>query len=169
MSRIGEALQREFPDDNRRHGLAVASAGVIPVEIRGGMTRFIALLSALVGLVLLIACFNATGMLLARGVTRAPELGMRLALGAARMRVVRLLVVESLAISLAGAIVGLGGASGVIDLFERAIPLLPNFALSIDLFIDWRVVAFSVGLAVVTGLGSGLGPALAATRVELGG
>src|SRR4029450_10446530 len=148
-------------------GAAVEPAGATPVDLRPVMTRFVALLSALVGLVLLIACFNATGMLLARGVTRAPELGMRLALGAARMRVVRLLVVESLAISLAGAIVGLGVASGVIDLFERAIPLLPNFALSIHLFIDWRVVAFSVGLAVVTGLASGLGPALAATRVEL--
>ena len=167
MSRIGQALQREFPDDNRRHGLAVASAGVIPVEIRGVMTRFIALLSALVGLVLLIACFNATGMLLARGVTRAPELGMRLALGAARTRVVRLLVLESLMVSLAGAIVGLGVAWDVIHLVNRAIPLVPNFALSVDLFIDWRAIAFSVGLAVLTGLASGLGPALAATRVEL--
>ena len=91
---------------------------------------------------LLIACSNATGMLLARGVTRAPELGMRLALGAARMRVIRLLVVESLTVSLAGAIVGLGVASWVIRLLERAIPLLPNFALSIDLGIDWRVIAF---------------------------
>jgi putative ABC transport system permease protein len=167
LSRIAGALQREFPDENRRHGLAVESAGAIPVELRPVMTRFVALLSALVGLVLLIACFNATGMLLARGVTRAPELGMRLALGAARMRVVRLLVVESLTISLAGAIVGLVVASWVISLLERAIPLLPNFALTIDLFIDWRVIAFSVGLALVTGLASGLGPALAATRVEL--
>ena len=58
-------------------------------------------------------------------------------------------------------------ASWVISLLERAIPLLPNFALSIDLFIDWRVIAFSIGLALVTGLASGLGPALAATRVEL--
>jgi predicted permease len=167
MSRIGQALRREFPDENRRHGLAVASAGAIPVDIRGVMTRFVALLSALVGLVLLIACFNATGMLLARGVTRAPELGMRLALGAARARVVRLLVLESLSISLAGAIVGLVMAGAVIGVVERAIPLLPNFALSIDLVIDWRVMAFSVGLAVLTGLASGLGPALAATRVEL--
>jgi macrolide transport system ATP-binding/permease protein len=167
MSRIARGLQHEFPDENRRHGLAVESAGAIPVDLRPVMTRFLALLSALVGLVLLIACFNATGMLLARGVTRAPELGMRLALGAARMRVVRLLVVESLTISLAGAIVGLVVASWVISLLERAIPLLPNFALSIDLFIDWRVIAFSVGLALVTGLASGLGPALAATRVEL--
>jgi ABC-type antimicrobial peptide transport system permease subunit len=89
-------------------------------------------LSALVGLVLLIACFNATGMLLARGVTRAPELGMRLALGAARGRVVRLLVVESLGVSLAGAIVGLWMAWGVIGLIERAIPLMPNFDFSIE-------------------------------------
>ena len=167
MSRIAQALQREFPDENRRHGLAVAPPGALPVDIRPVMTRFVGLLSALVGLVLLIACFNATGMLLARGVTRAPELGMRLALGAARMRVVRLLVIESLTVSLAGAVVGLAVASGVIGLVDRAIPLLPNFALSLDLSIDWRVVTFSVALAAMTGLASGLGPALAATRVEL--
>jgi predicted permease len=167
MSRIAQALHREFPDENRRHGLAVAPPGALPVDVRPVMTRFVGLLSALVGLVLLIACFNATGMLLARGVTRAPELGMRLALGAARMRVVRLLVIESLTVSLAGAVVGLTVASGVIGLVDRAIPLLPNFALSLDLSIDWRVVTFSVALAVVTGLASGLGPALAATRVEL--
>jgi predicted permease len=167
MARIAQALQREFPDDNRRHGLAVASAGAIPVDVRPVMTRFVAFLAALVSLVLLIACFNATGMLLARGVTRAPELGMRLALGAARIRVVRLLVVESLTVSLAGAMVGLGVASGVLALVERAIPLLPNFNLSVDLSVDWRVIVFSVGLAMVTGLASGLGPALAATRVEL--
>ena len=167
VARIGEALRREFPDENRRHGVGVAPAGSIPVDVRRIVNRFVALLSALVGLVLLIACFNATGMLLARGVTRAPELGMRLALGAARMRVVRLLVVESLSVSLAGAIVGLGVAWGVIGLVERAIPLMPNFAFSIDLGIDWRVIAFSFVLAAVTGLASGLGPALAATRVEL--
>ena len=106
-------------------------------------------------------------MLLARGVTRAPELGMRLALGAARVRVVRLLVVESLSVSLAGAIVGLGVAWGVIRLVERTIPLMPNLDFSINLGIDWRVIAFSFVLAAVTGLASGLGPALAATRVEL--
>jgi hypothetical protein len=72
MARIGQALQREFPDENRRHGLAVEAAGAIPVDVRGIMNRFIGLLSALVGLVLLIGCFNATGMLLARGGTRAP-------------------------------------------------------------------------------------------------
>jgi predicted permease len=167
MARIGQALQREFPDENRRHGLGVEAAGAIPVDIRGVMNRFIGLLSALVGLVLLIACFNATGMLLARGVTRAPELGMRLALGAARGRVIRLLVVESLAVSLAGAIVGLGVAWIVIGLVERAIPLMPNFAVSPDFGVDWRVVVFALGLALVTGLGSGLGPARAATGVDV--
>jgi predicted permease len=167
MSRIGQALQREFPDENRRHGVGVASAGALPVDIRRVVTRFVALLSALVGLVLLIACFNATGMLLARGVTRAPELGMRLALGAARVRVIRLLVVESLSVSLAGAIVGLGVAWGALRLVEHTIPLIPHLALSIELGIDWRVIAFSIGLALLTGLASGLGPALAATRVEL--
>jgi putative ABC transport system permease protein len=167
MARIGRDLQREFPDDNRRHGVGVEPAGAVPVVGRSIVSRFVALLFALVGLVLLIACFNATGMLLARGVTRAPELGMRLALGAARARVVRLLVVETLAVSLAGAILGLALAWGAIRLVAHAIPWTPNFDLSLDLGIDWRVVAFSFALATVTGVASGLGPALVATRVEL--
>ena len=98
LARIGRDLEREFPDENRRHGVGVEAAGTMPVDTRALVGRFVGLLFALVGLVLLIACFNAAGMLLARGVTRAPELGIRLALGAERGRVIRLLVAESLMI-----------------------------------------------------------------------
>ena len=121
-ARIGRDLEREFPDDNRRHGVGVEPAGTLPVDARPLVGRFVGLLFALVGLVLLIACFNAAGMLLARGVTRAPELGVRLALGAARGRVIRLLVVESLIVSLAGAVVGIALAWFTLDFVVRAIP-----------------------------------------------
>ena len=167
MARIGRDLEREYPDDNRRHGVGVEPAGSVPVVGRSIVNRFVAFLFALVGLVLLIACFNATGILLARGVTRAPELGIRLALGAARARIVRLLAVESLTISLAGAVVGLALASGVIRLVERTIPLMPNLNVIVELGIDWRVITFSVVLAMATGLASGLVPAWTATRLEL--
>ncbi len=78
MARIGRDLQREYPDANRRHGLGVAAAGAVPVVGRSIVNRFVGLLFALVGLILVIACFNVAGILLARGVARAPELSLRL-------------------------------------------------------------------------------------------
>jgi predicted permease len=167
LARIGRDLEREFPDDNRHHGLGTAAAGRVPVDGRSIVTRFVGLLSALVGLVLLIACFNATGMLLARGVTRAPELAVRRALGADRGRIIRLLVVESLMVSLAGAAVGLALAWSALDFIVRTVPLMPNVDLAVQLGIDWRVTVFSFILAASTGLACGLVPAWTATRLEL--
>ena len=76
------------------------------MSLRSIVNRFVALLFTLVGLILLIAAFNVAGMLLVRGVTRAPELSLRLALGAARHRIMRLLVIESVMVSTAGAVKG---------------------------------------------------------------
>jgi predicted permease len=167
MARIGRDLEREFPDDNRRHGVGVEPAGALPVVGRSIVNRFLTLLFALVGLVLLIACFNAAGLLLARGMTRAPELGIRLALGAPRTRLIRLLAVESQIVFLAGAVVGVAVAWGAIRLLERMIPLIPYANFSVDLSVDWRVITFSIMLAAVTGLASGLVPAWTSTRAEL--
>ena len=167
MTRIGRDLQREYPDANRRHGLGVAAAGAVPVVGRSIVNRFVSLLFALVGLILVIACFNVAGMLLARGVTRAPELNLRLALGAARHRIVRLLVIESVILSATGGVAGLVGAWGATRVLERLIPLLPLADVSVNTSIDWRVILFSLVLAVVVGVSCGLVPARAATRVDL--
>lgn len=166
MARIARDLQREYPDDNRRHGLGIEMPGAVPVVGRSIVNRFVGLLFALVGLILLIACFNVAGMLLARGVTRAREIGVRLALGAARQRIIRMLVIESLVVSSAGAAVGLAGAWGAIRLVDRVIPLL-RIDVIFDLGIDWRVLVFSIVVATVTGVASGLVPARAATRIDL--
>ena len=83
------------------------------------------LLFALVGLILVIACFNVAGILLARGVARVPELSLRLALGAARYRIMRLLVIEGVILAAAGAAAGLVGAWGAVRVLGRLIPLLP--------------------------------------------
>src|SRR5687767_11528607 len=166
MARLGRDLEHEYPDDNRRHGVGVAPSGALPVELRSIVARFQLLLFALVGLILAIACFNVAGMLLARGVGRGSEIRVRLALGAATHRIVRLLVLESLVVSAAGALVGLAGGWATIRLIERAIPLV-RFDITFDLGIDWRVVAFSSVLAIVTGLICGIAPARAATRIDL--
>jgi putative ABC transport system permease protein len=167
MARIAADLAREFPDDNTDHGLGVEPTGMVPVDGRATVYRFVALLFALVGLVMLIACFTTAGLLLARGVTRAPELGLRLALGAARARVVRLLVIESLMIALAAAAVAVAlswvGTSVLVD----AIPTAPNRNIQLAWGLDWRVVAFLIALSTVVGLVCGLVPAWTATRPML--
>ncbi len=167
MARIGRDLEREFPDDNRGHGLGVEPVGSVPVAARSIVDRFVTFLFALVGLVLLIACFNAAGMLLARGVARAPELGIRLALGASRTRVVRLLVVESVTVAIGGAVVGIVLGWSAIRILERLIPLTPNLNIDLDLRLDVRTILFSLVLATITGLASGLVPASASTRVDV--
>jgi predicted permease len=167
MARIAADLEREFPDDNRDHGLGVEPIGTVPVDSRATVHQFVALLFGLVALVMLIACFTTAGLLLARGVTRAPELGLRLALGAARSRVVRLLVIESLAIALAGAVVAIALAWIGTTVLVDAIPTAPNRNVQLAWGLDWRVVAFCLVLSTVTGLICGVVPAWTATRPML--
>ena len=107
MSRIASDLAREYPDDNRRHGLGVEPAAALPVEADRRSPDTSCSSAALTGLVLLVACTNVGGMALARGVNRAREMSLRLALGADRGRLVRLLIAESVVVALAGAALGL--------------------------------------------------------------
>jgi putative ABC transport system permease protein len=166
MARIGRDLQREYPDDNSRHGVGVEPSGPVPVVGRRPIARFLSLLFALVGLILLIACTNVAGMLLGRGMSRAREIAVRLALGAAKRRIVQLLVIENLLLAAAGVAVGLAGAWAIIRLIARLIPLL-RIDVAFDPAIDWRVMAFSIVVATLTGVSFGLLPAWAAVRVNL--
>jgi predicted permease len=166
MARIGRDLQREYPGDNRRHGVGVEAAGGVPVSLRSVVSRFVGFLSALVGLILLIAVFNVAGMLLARASGRSGEMGVRMALGAARYRIVRFLVIESLLVSAGGTAAGLAGAWLGIRLLERTIPLL-RIPVVFDLGIDWRVIAFSAAVAAITGVAGAVLPARFATRPGL--
>ncbi|HLG58948.1 MAG TPA: ABC transporter permease [Vicinamibacterales bacterium] len=166
MTRIASDLAREYPDDNRRHGLGVEPSAALPVDGRSPITRFLALFSVLIGLVLLIACTNVGGMVLARGVNRAREMAVRLALGAERRRLVRLLITESVVVALAGAALGLLLAWEAIALLGRLVPIF-RIELTYDVQLDWRVTAFSIGVAVLTVIACGLLPAVQATRIDL--
>jgi len=166
MSRIARDLAREYPEDNRRHGLGVEPAAALPVDGRSSISRFIALVGALTGLVLLIACTNVGGMVLARGVNRAKEMSLRLALGAERARLVRLLIAESVVVALAGAALGLLLAWWGVALLGQLPPTF-RIQLTYDVQVNWRVTAFSMAVATLTVIACGLFPALQATRIDL--
>ena len=128
----------------------------------------IALLFVIVNLVLLIACINLAGMLLARAVTRRREIAVRLALGASRTRIIRQLLTESLLLSFIAGVAGFLFAVWLLDLLVAFIPVLPEgVRLAIDLRLDWRVVVYTITFATVTGILFGLAPALNSSKADV--
>ena len=127
------------------------------------------------GLILMIGCANVANLLLARGLSRQREIGIRLALGASRRRIIRQLLTESLILSLAAAICGVVVARLFLDgaLYAVIITLPAEIAQFMSLFnltaptADWRVLVFLVVGAIASTVFFGLAPALQATRVDL--
>ena len=132
---------------------------VVPLleEMVGEYRPALSMLTGVTVLVLLIACLNAAGLLLARGVTRERMLAVSAALGASRSRIARQLLAESTVLSLSGGVLGLAAAAVVL----RAVPaLVPGDVARLDeMRIDRVVFAFTVGLSLLVGLLCGAGPA----------
>jgi predicted permease len=123
-------------------------------------------LMCMVGLVLLIACFNVANLLVARAVARQKEIAVRLAVGASRWQLLRQLMVESLLLSIAGGAAGLGLAVLTIHALLRFLP--PSGApLMLRADPDARILAFNASLAIFTGLLFGLAPAVQSLRLDL--
>ena len=124
-------------------------------------------LMSVVALVLLIACANIANLLLARAAARRKEIGIRLAMGAGRARLLRQLLTESMLLSFLGAAFGVLFAYWGSGLLLRQVTAGPN-PVQLDVTPDARILAFTAAVAVLTGLLFGLAPALRATRVEVG-
>ena len=159
-------LQREHPQTNKDRQARVASNVRIHPQVDEDIAPGAALIMAVVGLVLLVACANVANMLLARAASRRREIGIRLAVGIARGRLIRQLLTESVLLA------SLGGAAGLVLAYwfnQFLLSLQPplGILLTFDLSFDSRVLLFTLAVSIVTGLLFGLAPALQASRLDL--
>ena len=165
---VHAGLLAAFPDDTRlgRLRFAVSAGTESRPWVRNRLASAMTLLMGLVALLLALTAANVGNLMLARAKQREDELATRLAIGATRARLARLLIVESAVLSLAAGAVALGITTAVSRLLEGTVVLqgLPPMARAA---IDWRVLAFAIAVSMAISIAAGLIPALAGTRVDL--
>ena len=164
------AVPLDSPPEVRRAYLKMALA-VVPVgsgvsSLRGEFSLPLKILLAVAGFVLLIACANIAGLMLARGAARRKEIAVRLALGASRVRVVRQLLTECVLLSSAGALLGMLFAHWSAPLLVRMVSTTQE-AVFVNLSPDSRTLGFVLGITLFTAVLFGLLPALSSTQLPL--
>jgi predicted permease len=159
-------LRAAYPDLNAGKGILVEEldGGRLGTpEATGGAKSLLAVLLGVVGFVLLVACFNVANLQLAKATARRREIALRSSLGASRWRIVRQLLVESVLLAVIAGAVGLGLGIMAVDALQS---LQPRTEVPLDILValDWRVLAFTLVVALSTGLLFGLVPALQVLR-----
>ena len=163
---VAAQLARENPDVNEGTRVMLSPPGLVGNAMRGPVIGFTALLLAVAGLVLLVACVNLANLLLARALDRRREVAVRLSIGAGRLALVRQLLVESLMLSSAAGVAGLLLAFWLMRA-AMAVRLPVDIPLVLDLPLDARVLAFNVVLSILTAVMFGLLPALESTKADV--
>jgi len=135
-------------------------------ETVGGVRRSLWILFGAVSFVLLITCANVACLLLAKAHAREREISVRFALGARRGQVIRELLLEAVCLAIPGCLLGLAVSFAGTSLFRRAAAILPRAA---EIHLDWRIVAFTLSLGLLTAVLFGVIPAIRSTRGEVAG
>ena len=164
MDAIGARISAQYPDSNK--GIGVAVNPYIDQVVQPELRRSLWVLLAAVGAVLLIGCANLANLTLARGTDREPEIAVRSALGARRLRLIRQLLTESILLGILGAMAGLVLGNAFMSGIKLWLPpdMLPPQA---NVRMDYGVLLFTMVTGILTGILSGLAPALNGTRPDL--
>jgi predicted permease len=166
LNRVAEGLAREFPDTHEGLRVALSPPGLFGSLMRGPVIGFSSALLGVAGLVLLLACTNLTGLLLARSTDRRREMAVRLSLGAARSDLIRRALVESALLSIAGTALAMMFAQWLAAVLTGwRLPV--DVPIRLEVAIDGRVFFFAAGLALASTLLIGIVPALHGTRVDV--
>jgi predicted permease len=165
---IAQRLAKEYPQVDQGQIARVIPERLARPEpaVENYMPMVTTIFLVMVGLVLLVACFNVANLLLARAAAREREIAVRAALGASRVRLIRQMLTESILLAIAGAVGGALVGNWVIRGLEKLRPL-GDFALNLAFTFDWRVFSYVAGIALASGILAGLAPALRISRTNL--
>ena len=162
LEAITARIAAQHPDTNT--GVSVHVTSFREENVRNFKTLTLLVMGAVL-FVHLIACANVANLLLARGATRAKEIGIRLALGASRRQIIRQLLSESLVLGMIGSALGLLFAVWGVDLMLTALPNEVPYWIRFDF--DWRVFSFALGIGALSSVLFGLAPAFQASNPQL--
>lgn len=166
LNRIANDLARRFPDSDVGLRIKFSKLGLLGNSMRDPMRLFMEGLLLLVALVLLTACLNLTGLMLARSADRQREMAIRASIGASRRRIMRQVLTESLLLSLLGGLAGWLLATVLCKLLSQwHAPM--DFPVQFEVSPDWRVFLFTAAISFLTGILFGLGPALQLSKADL--
>ena len=168
LAMLAKDFEREYPKVNRSRGAAVYTQFEARTIVDGNW-RFGVIFMILALAVLLVACTNVAGLLLSRARARTREIAVRLAIGAGRFRLIRLLLTESLILASLGGLVGIAVGYGIVLWFQsfQNVIFMTDLPFSIPFRMDTRVLLASLALSALSALLCGLAPALQSTRVDL--
>ena len=165
---IAQRLAKEYPETDQGEIARVIPERLARPEpaVESSMPLVTAIFLIMVGLVLLVACFNVANLLLARAAAREKEIAVRAAMGASRPRLIRQMLTETILLAMfgaaGGAVMGSWGVRGL----ENLRPL-GDLSLRLAFTFDWRVFTYVAGVALLAGIAAGLAPALRTSRANL--